>query len=153
MRSSPFTKKINSNLRLRNLESAKGKPYFAKIDFKESGKTETENSDVLPELGVKRVKQTTFVDFAVEAIGKPVKIQDGNEKLLLFLDNSNATTDSETKRFMKLAAEFKASPAIKELMESFISSIENSLLPEGDLGLERLTIYTRREIHELYYRD
>lgn len=110
-------------------------------------------SDVLPELGVERVKQTTFEDFAVEAIGEPVKIRDGNEKILRFLENNDTAMDEENKRLMKETAEFKASLALKDMIAAFVSSIENSLLPEGDLTLEKLTIYTAREIQDLYYRD
>lgn len=110
-------------------------------------------SDVLPELGVERVKQTTFEDFAVEAIGEPVKIREGNEKLLRFLENNHTAEDEETKRSMKLTAEFKASLALKDIMATYVASVENSLLPEGDLSLDKLTIYTGREIQELYYRD
>jgi DNA helicase-2/ATP-dependent DNA helicase PcrA len=110
-------------------------------------------SDVLPELGVERVKQTTFEDFAVEAIGEPVKIRDGNEKILRFLENNDTAMDEENKRLMKETAEFKASLALKDMIAAFVSSIENSLLPEGDLTLEKLTIYTTREIQDLYYRD
>ncbi len=110
-------------------------------------------SDVLPELGVERVKQTTFEDFAVEAIGEPVKIRDGNEKILRFLENNYTAMDEENKRLMRETAEFKASLALKDMIAVFVSSIENSLLPEGDLTLEKLTIYTTREIQDLYYRD
>lgn len=110
-------------------------------------------SDVLPELGVERVKQTTFEDFAVEAIGEPVKIRDGNEKLLRFLEHNDTASDEKNKCLMKQTAEFKASLAIKDMMAAYVTSVENSLLPEGDLNLDKLTIYTTREIQELYYRD
>jgi DNA helicase-2/ATP-dependent DNA helicase PcrA len=110
-------------------------------------------SDVLPELGVERVKQTTFEDFAVEAIGEPVKIRDGNEKLLRFLENSDSREDELKKQFMRETAEFKASLALKDMLAGYIIGIENSLLPEGDLTLDNLTIYTYGEIRDLYYRD
>jgi DNA helicase-2/ATP-dependent DNA helicase PcrA len=110
-------------------------------------------SDVLPELGVERVKQTTFEDFAVEAIGEPVKIRDGNEKLLRFLENSRTAADEENKRFMKLTAEFKASLALKDMMAAYVTSVENSLLPDGNLCLDKLNIYTAGEIQALYYQD
>jgi DNA helicase-2/ATP-dependent DNA helicase PcrA len=109
-------------------------------------------SDVLPELGVERVKQTTFEDFALEAIGEPVKIRDGNEKLLRFLENSN-TQSPEIKHFMRMAAEFKASIAFQEMMSGFAADVEKSLLPEGDLTLDDFIIYSSKEIEELYYRD
>lgn len=112
-------------------------------------------SNILPELGVELVKQTTFEDFAAEAIGEPVTIRDGNEKLIKFLGD-NHIQDQETvanNRFIRQTAEFKASLAFRDLVDDFINDIESRLLPDDNLMLDNLTIFTNREIQDLYCRD
>jgi DNA helicase IV len=58
-------------------------------------------SEVLPELGVERVKQTTFENFAMEAIGAQYKIGDANEKLLTFLDSRPTGEDDKRHRMLR----------------------------------------------------
>jgi DNA helicase-2/ATP-dependent DNA helicase PcrA len=55
-------------------------------------------SDVLPELGVEKVKQTTFEDFSQELIGRKFKLRDANEKLTAFVNPSKTSEEAYYKQ-------------------------------------------------------
>jgi DNA helicase-2/ATP-dependent DNA helicase PcrA len=110
-------------------------------------------SEVLPELGVERVKQTTFEDFAAEVIGEKYKLRDANEKLVEFVDhNTNRETRLKNEMQQKASA-FKSSLDFKAILDRYIAIVEKNLLPEQDLKLEQWNFFTQREIDELYFRD
>lgn len=107
-------------------------------------------SDVLPELGVERVKQTTFEDFAMELIGKKFKLRDANEKLTAFV-NSNATAEAvERNTLVRKTAELKASMIFKEILDSYVGTIEETFIPQEDFAIGRKVIFTYKEINDLF---
>ncbi|MGE5552019.1 MAG: RNA polymerase recycling motor HelD [Bacteroidota bacterium] len=110
-------------------------------------------SEVLPELGVERVKQTTFEDLAMEIIGARFEIRDTNEKLALFLHGGGTAAEDEHHCLLREAAAFKSSLAFKDLLERFVAEIERTLLPGEDLRLDGWVFLSAQEIHDRYYRD
>jgi DNA helicase II / ATP-dependent DNA helicase PcrA len=113
-------------------------------------------SEVLPELGVDRVKQTTFEDFAMTLIGKKFKIKDSNEKLTSFV-NQNASED-EIKRneLIKKESELKSSMLFKEIIDEYIKIIEKTFIPKEDFKIETVTLFKYEEINDLFinqYKD
>lgn len=107
-------------------------------------------SEVLPELGVERVKQTTFEDFAMELVGKKFKLKDANEKLTAFVNN-NATQEEIVKNsLIKRTAELKASMLFKEILDSYISLIEEAFIPKEDFKIGRRVIFKYEEINDLF---
>ncbi|HEX3045977.1 MAG TPA: UvrD-helicase domain-containing protein, partial [Bacillota bacterium] len=110
-------------------------------------------SEVLPELGVERVKQTTFEDFAAEVIGEKYKLRDANEKLVEFVNHNTNQELRQKNEMVKQAAAFKSSLDFKAILDQYIAIIEKNLLPEQDLKLEQWNFFTQREIDELYFRD
>lgn len=110
-------------------------------------------SEVLPELGVEQVKQTTYIDWAMELIDENVKVLDPYYKLIAFV-NHNATPDEvEYNRKVRAASEFKSSLAFKKALEEYAAWIERTLLPEVDFGTEGWTVYSAEAIARLYYHD
>jgi DNA helicase-2/ATP-dependent DNA helicase PcrA len=68
-------------------------------------------SEILPELGVERVKQTTFEDLAVKWIGARLKIVEANEKLMGFVNHNTTKEQQIRNKFIKKESEFKSSIA------------------------------------------
>ncbi len=107
-------------------------------------------SEVLPELGVERVKQTTFEDFAMELIGKKFKLTDANDKLNMFV-NHNATSEQITHNsLVRQASVLKTSMFFKDIIDEYIKEIEISFIPKHDLTLGTKVIFSYEEINQLF---
>lgn len=108
-------------------------------------------SEVLPELGVENVKQTTFEDFAMEIISKKLKIKENYEKLSLFVNN---TEDNSTKiSNIKKVSEFKSSIIFKNLVEAYTSEIEKNFIPKENFSVDTFTLLTYEELNYLFLHE
>ncbi|MDP4182427.1 MAG: AAA family ATPase, partial [Bacillota bacterium] len=107
-------------------------------------------SEVLPELGVERVVQTTFENFAMDLLGKKFKVKDANDKLIGFIDN---TTDSKEKELIYKATVLKTSMSFKTIMERFVEYVETVFLPKEDFTIEGIVVYTYDDINRLFLID
>lgn len=107
-------------------------------------------SEVLPELGVERVKQTTFEDFAMELIGKTFKLTDANDKLNMFV-NHNATKEQIIHNdLVRQASVLKTSMSFKDIIDEYIKEIEESFIPKMDITLGTKIIFPYEEINDLF---
>jgi DNA helicase II / ATP-dependent DNA helicase PcrA len=107
-------------------------------------------SEVLPELGVEKVKQTTFEDFCMEILGKKFKIRDANEKLTAFI-NHNSTEDQRIdNNFIKSSTEFKASFLFKEAIDRYIVEVEESFIPKENFIFAGRVVYKYEDINKLF---
>ncbi|WP_051302406.1 RNA polymerase recycling motor HelD [Salibacterium aidingense] len=102
-------------------------------------------SDVLPELGVDDVKQTTFTDFFLEAIGKKHTFTSYDEKLLSLVEH----TDTDTTE-MEWISGWKGSLEFKDLLQRFAKDVEADLVPNEDLMLERFVLFSGKRQQELF---
>ncbi len=109
-------------------------------------------SEVLPELGVERVKQTTFSDFAMELVGEKFKLVDAYHKLMRLVKNDTPAEQAANDRLQRMAA-LKSSMEFQKLLERYVVELEANLLPAGDFQVGDWMIYTHQEIRELFYRD
>ena len=107
-------------------------------------------SDVLPELGVEKVRQTTFEDFAQDLIGKKLKLRDANEKLLAFVDYARSAEEKERLALVQRASEFKASMHFKEALDNYLKAIEENFIPKEDFIVNSTLIYKYEELNELF---
>ncbi len=104
-------------------------------------------SDVLPELGVERVRQTTFEDFAMDLIGKRFKMRDENEKLVMFTKTNKSAIE---KNMLRECSHFKTSMLFKYIIDNYISGIEKKLIPKVDFKIGSRIIYKYEEINHLF---
>jgi DNA helicase-2/ATP-dependent DNA helicase PcrA len=104
-------------------------------------------SEVLPELGVERVKQSTFEEFVMELLRKKFKIVDQNEKLLSLLDEKNNQNEKE---LIEKTSKFKSSMNFKDVIDKYIYDLENSFIPKEDFKLDGITLFSYEEINELF---
>ncbi len=110
-------------------------------------------SEVLPELGVEKTKQTTFEDFAVQIIGQKFKIKDSNEKLNLFV-NHNATEEQIAKNsLLRQQSELKSSMQFKDIIDGYIAEIEKCFIPREDFMLGSRVIMSYNEINEVFLKN
>ncbi len=107
-------------------------------------------SEVLPELGVERVKQTTFEDFAMELIGKKFKLTDANDKLNMFVNYNKTEAQTSYNDKIKEASVLKTSMHFKDIIDEYIQKIERNFIPKEDFVLGTKTIYSYEEINNLF---
>ncbi len=110
-------------------------------------------SEVLPELGVERVKQTTFEDFAREVIAEKYQVKDPNEKLLQFVEPNPAPKQTAENEWIKQAAMVKSGMMFKEFLDYFLKQLEEKLLPTSDFGFEDNVLYRNEDIRRLFFVD
>jgi DNA helicase-2/ATP-dependent DNA helicase PcrA len=104
-------------------------------------------SEVLPELGVENVKQTTFEDFALEIIGHKLKIKEPHEKLPLLISKN------PHQKLIRAASKFKSSLNYKCIIEDYMKQIEASFIPDKDFKVSTFTIISSSELKRLFLKE
>jgi len=107
-------------------------------------------SDVLPELGVEKVRQTTFEEFAQDLLGKRFKLKDPNEKLQAFVDYTKSQEEKKYLSLVRKTSEFKASMQFKEALDIYLRDIEINFIPKEHFSLRSVLIYTYEELYDLF---
>ena len=110
-------------------------------------------SEVLPELGVEKVSQSTFEDFAAEIIGKKLRIRDQNEKIAVFVNNNITREQVRRNVLLKKTARLKASMLFKKVLDEYIAKVERSFIPREDFKLGSIVLYKYDEINKLFLED
>ncbi|MGM0397189.1 MAG: RNA polymerase recycling motor HelD, partial [Bacillota bacterium] len=108
-------------------------------------------SEVLPELGVERVKQTTYIDFMHEILGKSHRLVDSNNKIQEILKDKDRENS-----LLGWSSKFKGSIKLKDIMDSYLAEIEKRYTPYEDFQLAEHVIMSKDHIktlmeEELYY--
>ncbi len=107
-------------------------------------------SDVLPELGVEKVRQTTFEEFAQDLVGKRFKLRDANEKLQAFVDYTKGPEEKEHLSLVRRTSEFKASMHFKKALDIYLREIEENFIPKEDFKIGSTLIYSYKELYDLF---
>ncbi|MFZ5644127.1 MAG: RNA polymerase recycling motor HelD [Bacillota bacterium] len=108
-------------------------------------------SEVLPELGVERVKQTTIVELFRELLGEKYKFTGTNEKIILFIDRENANEEAD--RLSKRSSFFKGTRAFKDIIDGYIKELEQDFVPGEDFSLGDHVIVNSGEIRRLFLEE
>ncbi|MCC3358446.1 RNA polymerase recycling motor HelD [Bacillus sp. REN16] len=101
-------------------------------------------SEVLPELGVDHILQTTYVEFVKKCLGKPVKLTKPDGKLLGFIHDEFKNPD-----MIKWISAFKGSLEYRDMLEHYVEDILSSLLPQEDFFVSKFRLYKAKDIHHL----
>jgi DNA helicase II / ATP-dependent DNA helicase PcrA len=104
-------------------------------------------SEVLPELGVERTKQSTFTDFIYEQLRLKYKLSNPNEKLVKILEGGS---DDNQVVLMQQAAAYKGSIQFIHVIDRYIREIEESIIPQHDFTLGKHVIATAAELRTLF---
>jgi len=104
-------------------------------------------SEVLPELGVHKARQTTFIDFvqAVTDISWPVTTQHMN--LMNTVESGNSEHSTEL-----WSAGYKGSESFKEVMEEYSRYIRLSYKVHEDFRLAGFKLKSAKAINQLFYK-
>lgn len=106
-------------------------------------------SDVLPELGVDGVVQTTFSDWAIAELEEPIKVTDMADRLgKLFAPDADPGSGPDA------PGRFKGSLLFQDLLERALAEYEAHFVPEADLVLWEGAVLPGRTVlqwfHEAY---
>lgn len=104
-------------------------------------------SDVLPELGVGDVKQTTFADWALEQLEEQVELRSQDERLeWWFEQRTEGTKGSEVARF-------KGSIRFMQLVEKRLDEYEASFVPDRPFVAWENKHLPAEEIQKWFYEE
>ncbi|WMM26346.1 RNA polymerase recycling motor HelD [Tissierella sp. MB52-C2] len=108
-------------------------------------------SDVLPDLGVEEIKQSTFEDLVMSLLDTEYKLADIETKFYQLLDYQNLSVEHREK--LQLSSFFKGSMIFKSIIDRYITDLASSLVPKIDLKINDLTIYSYDEVLKMYEQD
>ncbi len=106
-------------------------------------------SEVLPELGVGGIRQTTFAAFAVEMLGNTVKLRDPARRLSRWFGLKSADAEREARD----AAAFKGSDAFRDLLDLQVRTFLQTGLPTGDFSPWEGAVLPEATIRSWYAKD
>jgi DNA helicase II / ATP-dependent DNA helicase PcrA len=104
-------------------------------------------SAVLPELGVNKINQTTFIDFMKSCLGKKIKLFSPNTKLITLIEGK------EKSKTIKWVSNYKGSLEFRNLIASYLRDIELSLAPSEDFILEKSILLRGKKLKKLFLRE
>lgn len=108
-------------------------------------------SNVLPDLGVDRVQQSTYEDIAFEIIGSEFDIEDPNEKLARIIDNNKSEKETQMCKTIESASIFKSSIRFKNLIDEYLYEVEKRFLPDEDFKIDKYVFMSKAEIQHLFF--
>lgn len=105
-------------------------------------------TESLPELGVEKIKQTTFLDYVMECIEQSLKLTDSNKKL-------KQLVKAETKEKDKImfVSAFKGSIAFERTLRRYLKDIRNHYVPEEDIYIGKFRFYRAAKLKKLFIKD
>lgn len=98
-------------------------------------------SEVLPELGVEAVKQTTFIEFMETLLGKRYKLIDTSKKLMQLVDRQQSDEND-----IIWTSKFKGSMVFKETLDKYLKDIEVEYIEAEDFTLDGHILVSKEEI-------
>ena len=110
-------------------------------------------SNVLPDLGVDRVGQSTYEEIAFEVIGSTFEIEEPNKKLARIIDNNKTEKEKEFCKTIEEASRFKSSIRYKNVLDEYIYEIEKRVLPTEDFTIGKYTFMSSKDVAHLFYRE
>jgi DNA helicase-2/ATP-dependent DNA helicase PcrA len=105
-------------------------------------------SEVLPELGVERIRQTTYVDYVQDCIGKKIKVIPQEQKLMDLVQANGQAAEK-----IKWISKFKGSLQYQQLLEQYMREIQSTFYPTDDFAVEKFRLMTANKIKLLFTRE
>lgn len=104
-------------------------------------------SAVLPDLGVNKIKQTTYVEFMRNCLGKKIKFIAPNSKLMKLLKGDGKS------KWLQWVSGYKGSLDFKECIDTYLKDIEINLAPSKDFIIERSLLMRGQKINRLFLTE
>ncbi|GKU81565.1 RNA polymerase recycling motor HelD [Niallia sp. NCCP-28] len=102
-------------------------------------------ADALPDLGVEKIRQTTYIDYVRLCIGKNIKMVKSTEKLISLLHHSLEKED-----MTKWLAQFKGSLTYKKIIDQYLNDICDNMCPQEDFRIEKFPLYGAKKLQRLF---
>lgn len=106
-------------------------------------------SEVLPNLGVDKVKQRTFEEISIEILNMKGKVYTKDKKLSEVLESK----DEEYKKLVTATSKIKGTMFYKTIMDRYIRFLEKKDIEVADITVEGYVLFDRKEIKRLYGKD
>lgn len=104
-------------------------------------------SAVLPDLGVNKIKQTTYIEFMKKCLGKKMKLISPNSKLMALINGN------EKSKMIQWVSSYKGSLDFKELIEHYLKEIEFNLAPSEDFIIEKSRLMRGGKLKKLFIQE
>jgi DNA helicase II / ATP-dependent DNA helicase PcrA len=105
-------------------------------------------AEALPDLGVEKIRQTTYLDYVLLCIGKKMKVIQSNKKLLSFINHGN-----KQEEMIKWLSRYKGSLAYKKVMDHYLSDICEEMSPKEDFRVEKFPLYGAKKLERLFKQE
>jgi DNA helicase II / ATP-dependent DNA helicase PcrA len=104
-------------------------------------------SAVLPDLGVNKIKQTTYIDFMRKCLGKKIKLIAPNSKLMTLIKGN------EKSKAIEWVSSYKGSLEFKALIDRYLRDIEVNLAPSDDFMIEKSRLMKGEKLRKLFLKE
>jgi len=102
-------------------------------------------SDILPDLGVDNVYQTTFEEWALSLLKTKIKLSNTTDQLNILMQHNDPLAKT-----IIIVARIKGSLLFKKVIDNLLKQLERSILPKEGLTLEGITLLTRDKLLEIF---
>jgi DNA helicase-2/ATP-dependent DNA helicase PcrA len=106
-------------------------------------------SDILPNLGVSNVKQSTFEELCSTILDTKYKIITKDKKLANIME----CKDKEEIKYITASSKIKGTMTYKTIMDRFIKYLEKKNSEVEDILVDEYILFTAKEIKRLYIKD
>ncbi|MEW8994101.1 RNA polymerase recycling motor HelD [Clostridium sp.] len=106
-------------------------------------------SDILPNLGVSNVKQSTFEELCGTILNTKYKIITKDKKLAHIME----CKDEEEIKYITASSKIKGTMTYKTIMDRFIKYLERKSSEVEDILVDEHVLFTAKEIKRLYIKD
>ncbi|MCM3117839.1 UvrD-helicase domain-containing protein [Neobacillus sp. MER 74] len=104
-------------------------------------------SAVLPDLGVNKIKQTTYIEFMSKCLGKKMKLISPNSKLMALINGN------EKSNMIQWVSSYKGSLEFKEVIDHYLKEIEFNLAPSEDFMIEKSRLIRGGRLKKLFIQE
>lgn len=102
-------------------------------------------SDILPDLGVEHVVQTTFEAWALDKLGKGIKLGKQRDKLDTLLVEAE-----EKAHILALASKLRGSILFAKIIDKKLKRLETSIIAPEGIQYEGITIVSYKELQHMF---
>lgn len=106
-------------------------------------------SEVLPNLGVDKVKQKTFEEMCLEILNIKSKVLTKDKKLSEVLESS----DEEYNKYITRSSKLKGMMTYKIFMDRYVRHLEKKDIDVPDITVDSYVLFESKEIKRLYGKD
>lgn len=105
-------------------------------------------AEALPELGVERIRQTTFQDYVLKCLALPLQVI-ADDKLVKVIEAEDQQEVLTTGK----ASSLKGSEAFQTIIANYVKKISSAFLPDKDFYVDKFRLFSRKKFISLFQED